>query len=162
MLEKTIDISLSVLNPQLQDLVTTYEIYNTEQNIALNLTVVDLPEDFSGKIKIILLSGDGSTFDKEIPMTTNKFTYVMKQNVLSHKGTMAIQLQVYPDGEDSVYNSHFIFMKVVGGLLSETVPPENALASWEDMQNQMTEKLKTLDSYISVLGEFIEKYVDSK
>jgi len=40
--------------------------------------------------------------------------------------------------------------------------PENALASWEDMQNQMTEKLKTLDSYISVLGEFIEKYVDSK
>ena len=30
------------------------------------------------------------------------------------------------------------------------------------MQNQITEKLKTLDSCISVLGEFIEKYVDSK
>ena len=132
---------MSVLNPQLQDLATNYEIYNTEQDIALNLTVMDLSEDFSGKSKIILLLGGGSTFDEEIPMTTNKFTYVIKQSILSHKGTMAIQLQVYPEGEDAVYNSRFIFMKVVGGLLSETVPPENALASWEDMQNQMTEKL---------------------
>lgn len=155
-LEKKINIGLSVLNSAMQDIITDYEVYNSEQDVNINITISDLPLSFEGKVKILLLSQDGSTFDYDLDVSSNSFIFPIENKVLAHRGNLAFQIQVTPKDTEAIYTSRYIFIKVIGGILSEATPPDNALDYWDKLQKDLADRIKTLDSYLTKVAKFLD------